>query len=197
MVSELKAQHLYSSTVIIITAKHGQTPIDRSKSRIVDKSIIPNIVNSVQGQPLAQATEDDIALLWLKDQSKTKDVVAALNANKAQASIKTVLWGDAIRDHYNNPLEDSRTPDIIALPIPGVIYASPTATKIAEHGGFNHDDTSVAMLVANPHLKEGTSWDLVTTTQIAPSILNLLGISPESLKAVRIEHTGLLPDLGF
>jgi hypothetical protein len=197
MVSELKAQHLYSSTVIIITAKHGQTPIDRSKSMIVDKSIIPTIVNSVQGQPLAQATQDDVALLWLKDQSKTKAVVAALNANASKAFIKNVLWGDAIRDLYNNPLKDSRTPDIIVLPITGVIYASPTATKIAEHGGFNHDDTSVALLVANPHMKVRTSWDSVSTTQIAPSILHLLGLLPESLQAVQIEHTGLLPDLKF
>jgi Type I phosphodiesterase / nucleotide pyrophosphatase len=197
MVKELKAQQLFSSTVIIITAKHGQTPIDRSKSRIVDDSIIPNPVNSVQSNLLAQATEDDVALLWLKDQRQTKTVVAVLNANKSQAAIKSVLWGDAIEDLFDDPLKDPRTPDIVVLPITGVIYASPTATKIAEHGGFNHDDTNVALLVANPHLRERTIWAPVSTTQIAPSILRFLGIDADSLQAVRIEHTHLLPDLNF
>jgi predicted AlkP superfamily pyrophosphatase or phosphodiesterase len=31
MVSELKAKHLYDSTLFIVTSKHGQSPIDRTK----------------------------------------------------------------------------------------------------------------------------------------------------------------------
>jgi len=34
---------------------------------------------------------------------------------------------------------------------------------------------------------------VVETTQIAPTILSLLGLNPSSLKAVRIEHTRTLP----
>jgi hypothetical protein len=33
----------------------------------------------------------------------------------------------------------------------------------------------------------------VETTQIAPTILQLLGLDPDALKAVRIEHTRALP----
>jgi hypothetical protein len=33
----------------------------------------------------------------------------------------------------------------------------------------------------------------VETTQIAPTILKLLGLDPNALKAVRIEHTRALP----
>jgi hypothetical protein len=33
----------------------------------------------------------------------------------------------------------------------------------------------------------------VETTQIAPAILRLLGLSPRALQAVRIEHTPVLP----
>jgi hypothetical protein len=35
----------------------------------------------------------------------------------------------------------------------------------------------------------------VETTQIAPTILALLGLSPRALDAVRIEHTQVLPGL--
>ncbi|HEX6556818.1 MAG TPA: alkaline phosphatase family protein [Ktedonobacteraceae bacterium] len=194
-VQELRAQKQLSSTTIIITAKHGQTPIDRSKSLIVDDSIIPALVNAVAPKLLAQATEDDIALLWLNDQSKTSAVVKQLLANKAKAHIKDVLSGDQISDLYRNPLKDSRTPDIIVLPVTGVIYAGPKATKIAEHGGFNRDDTHVALLVSNPGIEAEHISDSVATTQIAPTILQLLELNPHALQAVREEHTKLLPDI--
>jgi hypothetical protein len=35
----------------------------------------------------------------------------------------------------------------------------------------------------------------VETTQIAPTILRLLGLNPDELQAVRIEHTQVLPGL--
>jgi hypothetical protein len=33
----------------------------------------------------------------------------------------------------------------------------------------------------------------VETTQVAPTILKLLGLNPWGLQAVQIEHTGVLP----
>ena len=35
----------------------------------------------------------------------------------------------------------------------------------------------------------------VETTQIAPTILKLLGLRPDQLKSVQIEHTAVLPGL--
>jgi hypothetical protein len=37
--------------------------------------------------------------------------------------------------------------------------------------------------------------DRVETTQIAPTILALLGLDPSDLQAVRAEHTRVLPEL--
>lgn len=34
---------------------------------------------------------------------------------------------------------------------------------------------------------------LVETTQIAPTILELLGLNPQALQSVQIEHTRVLP----
>src|SRR5215470_17107782 len=193
MLDALRTQGLFSSTVVILSAKHGQSPIDPSLRQIVDKHIIPNLVNSVQPGLLAQATEDDVALIWLNDQTKVDAVVTTLNANKAQAHIDTILSGASLQQYFNDPTKDSRTPDIIVLPEHGVIYAKLTATKIAEHGGFSDDDTHVSLLVSNPHLNKGSISTAVQTTQIAPTILQLLGLDPNKLQAVGIEHTQILP----
>jgi hypothetical protein len=199
MVAQLSGQSLLASTLIVITAKHGQAPIDPSKHQIIDKAIIPGLVNGVQAGLLALATEDDVALLWLTDASKTGAVVAKLAATTAQTRIEKLLSGDALADAFDRPGVgpglDPRTPDVIALPDLGVIYAGKSATKIAEHGGFSDDDTHVALLVAGPGLHAHTVRTPVKTTQVAPTILQALGIDPQRLQAVRKEDTQGLPGL--
>jgi hypothetical protein len=193
-ISELRRERIWDSTLVVLTAKHGQSPIDPSLRQIVDKNIIPNLVNSVQAGLLGQSTEDDVALIWLNDQSKTNDVVAKLNANKAQAHIQDVLSGNQITDLYGSPTQSSRVPDIVVLPDHGVIYAKLTATKLAEHGGFADDDTHVALLLENPNLGQASSVSTqVQTTQIAPTILEMLGLDPQALQAVVTEGTQTLP----
>jgi arylsulfatase A-like enzyme len=66
---------------------------------------------------------------------------------------------------------------------------------IGDHGGFAHDDTNVVMLVANPRFKGQTVSNATTTTQIAPTMLQALGLSPSLLDAVRIEGTAVLPEV--
>jgi len=199
MVHELTVRGLLTSTAIIVTAKHGQTPIDRSTLRKIGNQVDP-IVNGVQPKLVAQSTRDDVDLLWLSDQSKTGAAVAALTNTQSMSNpalIQQVLAGDALKAQFGDPATDPRVPDIIVLPQSGVIYTQPNAAKIAEHGGFNHDDTNVALLVSNPLLREvGTTNSApIETTQIAPTILSLLGVDPAALQAVRLEGTGLLPGL--
>jgi len=191
MVEALDKQNLLSETVIILTAKHGQAPIDPNNYRKISKSTLLAGVNSAL---LAQVTTDDVALIWLTDQSKISDVVASLRKNESKAQIQEILSGDALTLLYDDPTTDSRTPDIVVVAEQGVIYTGSTA-KIAEHGGFNNNDTHVALLIANPHLSKETVFTPVQTTQIAPTILRLLGLEPEDLQAVGIEHTPVLPGL--
>jgi len=49
--------------------------------------------------------------------------------------------------------------------------------------------------VWGPGIKPSVVADEVETTQIAPSILTLLGLPPTSLMAVGIEGTAVLPQL--
>jgi arylsulfatase A-like enzyme len=90
------------------------------------------------------------------------------------------------------PGGDPRTPDILVTPNIGVTYSGSTA-KLAEHGGFAHDDTNVMMLLSNPHLQAATVTSPVETMQVAPTILQALGLNPQSLQSVAMEGTDLLP----
>lgn len=205
-VAELSRQGLSESTAIIVSAKHGQTPINRALRRIVDDKLLGTVVNGVESNLLAQFVADDIALLWLSDQSKASAVADALTANASKLGIGSTLSGSALLALFNNPLTDSRTPDVFGLSVAGVIYTSPTATKLAEHGGFHEEDTHVPLLVVVPQpagagaedddARRGDAHSLttpVTTAQIAPTILSLLGLDSDALEAVRLEGTRALP----
>jgi hypothetical protein len=193
MVRALERRGLIGSTLIIVSAKHGQAPIDITKRRIIDSKLIPAAVNAVSPGLVAQSTEDDVALLWLTDQSLTNQAASALLAHSGPLGIRSVLFGAPLVAMFGDPHVDSRTPDLIGLAVLGVIYASPTATKTAEHGGFSDDDTHVPILLAGPGVGGGVDLSQVLTTQIAPTILRALGLNPSLLQGVQLEGTQALP----
>jgi len=194
LTAELHARGLDRRTEIVLSAKHGQSPVDRSQLKIVDKKLIGTVVNGVRPGLLAQATADDVALLWLTDGTQAETVAAALRARAAELNIDQVLVGPALARQFGDPATDARTPDLVVLPKPGTVYTKPSATKVAEHGGFTADDTHVALLVAGPG-GEGERVDArVSTAQVAPSILTFLGLDPRALASVRAEGTRMLPE---
>jgi hypothetical protein len=202
MVSELRSRGLLDSTLIIVSAKHGNSPIDPATLRRIDPAGITAVVNSVQAGLLAQLSADTGPLLWLKDQSRTQEVVERLKAaDPALTGIdlnapgQGVLWGAALAALYANPLADNRTPDIILVPVLGTVYTAPvpSATKIADHGGFGDDDVHVALLVSNPRLPAKTIDDLVETRQIACTILKSLAMDCDRLQSERSEPSKFLP----
>jgi hypothetical protein len=206
MVTELMNQHLIDSTLIIITAKHGQSPIDTSRYK---KNGSPNdpasilsacLVPSETGAQLGP-TEDDVALLWLMPSCNVATEVAALEAASPMsppaaniAGLGEIFSGPSIGLYYN--ADDSRRPDILVTPNYGVTYSN-SGKKQAEHGGFGKDDTNVIMLVSNPSFKAKTVTSPVETAQVAPTILKALGLDPNDLQAVKAEHTQTLPGLSF
>ena len=198
MVSELAKNGLADSTLIIVTAKHGQSPIDpAARLRITKDFANGKTPKTILGAVVAAATQDDVALLWLTDQSQTASAVATLSANQDLDVSGEIIAGESLKLLYNDPLTDSRTPDIIVQPDIGVIYTT-SSKKISEHGGFTRNDTNVMLLVANPGIAPSKSAAAVETAQIAPTILKALHISPNKLKAVQSEKTQGLPgvDLG-
>jgi Type I phosphodiesterase / nucleotide pyrophosphatase len=210
MVDELRAHGLLESTAIVITAKHGQSPVDTHRFFPIPGH---SGVNGTPPSGLLAAflpasetagigpTEDDISLLWLTHASDTLAAVGVLENHAAAAGIGQIFYGPSLETMFNRPGlpsngGDPRTPDIIVQPNVGVIYTG-SSKKQAEHGGFAHDDTNVMLLVSNPSLRATTITTFVETTQVAPTILALLGLDPESLDAVRKEGTSVLPGLRF
>jgi len=197
MVEELKTRGLYESTLIVVTAKHGQSPIDPHRVlRIPADDAGLKSPATLLGNLVAGSSEDDISLIWLADQSTTRDAAALLAANEPTIGAGEIFAGPSIVTLFDDPASDPRTPDIAVEPNVGVIYTG-SKGKVAEHGGFAHDDTNVMMLLSNPRLAQKNVVDPVQTTQVAPTILSLLGINPGLLQAVVLDHTQTLPGLSF
>jgi hypothetical protein len=200
MIQALKQRGLYNSTLFIVGAKHGQSPINPAKvnkpghfadlvAALPDAATNPGALAIARAGACAKGPcgfvqDDDIALIWLQDQTQTKAVVDYLNANAKALFIDEVLGGDELKLRFNDPAHDSRTPDIIVQPIYGTIYTG-SKTKNAEHGGFSFGDTNVGLIVSNPRLPGVVLKTPVVTSQVAPTILN----------SVRVERTSTLPGL--
>ena len=224
MVSALRSQNLLDSTTIIVTAKHGQSPIDPKRffpipghsplnngtspaNLLLAAGLVPPVELAGPGP-----TEDDISQLWLSPgniaTSNTAAAVTVLENNAQAAGIGEIFYGASLTTMFNAPGVptvngpccallpggDPRTPDIIVAPNIGVIYTG-SASKQEEHGGFAFDDTNVMLLVSNPGIQSKTITSWVETMQVAPTILQLLGLDPTSLDAVKMEGTPVLPGL--
>jgi hypothetical protein len=211
MVNKIKDRGLFEETLIIITAKHGQSPIDPSRWDPILKTgsspatllgtagLIPYSESPLNTTGLGP-TEDDVSLIWLTKSSNTLSAVSTLESNAAAIGLGQIYYGSSLALNYNwpglPPSGDPRTPDIIVTPNVGVDYTS-SSKKLAEHGGFAHDDTNVILLLSNPAFVPHTVYTNVGTNQVAPSVLRALGLDPSSLDAVRLEGTSVLPDVNL
>ena len=210
MITALKNEGIYDSTLFIVSAKHGQSPINPAKvnkpGHFADLvAALPDAGTNPAAQAIANANncstgpcgfvqDDDIALIWLQDQTKAQAVAKYLNINAKALFIDEVMAGNELTLKFNNPLSDTRTPDIIVQPQYGTIYTA-SGSKNAEHGGFSYSDTNVGLVVSNPEIKSLTVTAPVATSQVAVTILKALGIDPNKLQAVVKEGTQELPFL--
>ena len=191
MVAELRKQGLSDSTLIIIAAKHGQSPIDVSKRRGIGGGQPATLI----GSPEAFDISDDGSLIWLTDPSLTTSVVSLLSTPASQQTlgIQEIFAGPSMRDKFNDPAKDPRTPDIILKVNTGVIFTG--GSKLAEHGGFNEDDVHTALLVSHVDLDARTVKSAVSNQQVAATIVKALGADPGELQAVQKEQIHVLPFL--
>jgi predicted AlkP superfamily pyrophosphatase or phosphodiesterase len=227
IVDELKQRNLYSSTLVIVTAKHGQSPTDHTKlvkngdtltalleaNNYLDpngnfgqantKTGNLNDGSGLVGTGFVQT--DDVGLVWLRDPSQLNAVVKTLKDNLscnapgicADGPQAYILYGQSVKAKFGDP-SLGRTPDIVVQPNPGVIYTS-SKKKDEEHGGNAPDDSHLGLVVSFPGLHHAgrTNPDYVLTTQVAPTILRALDVDPDLLHAVAAEGTRALPGLGL
>jgi hypothetical protein len=192
IVAALKAANLWESTTFIVTAAHGDAPIDPTLRKRLDPMLLETAVEKVRPALLAHLTADDVALMWLTDGSKAADVAAALTTDGDALGIDSVLSGDALAAMFGP--NDARTPDLILKLKLGVLYASKDS-KAGEHGGASDDDRKVLLLVAGGGIGPAVVSEPVETRQIAPTALTALGLPADQLDAVRAEMTAVLPGI--
>ena len=213
MEEAIQAQGLADSTAIIVSAKHGQSPQDPSSLvRIKDGPIIEAINGAWEaahpgsGALIVAGTDDDAWQSYLSNTSQeAADFVkeylwshtatgVAYNGSPrtlAHSGLAEIFAGKGAAKYFGVPRSDPRHPDVWGVVQVGVVYTG--GSKIAEHGGANPADRDVPIVVYAPGaVRPGTYRPGVETTQIAPTILDLLGLDPNALQAVQIEGTQVL-----
>ncbi len=204
------------STAIILTAKHGQSPLNDNQLQRIDDGPIIDAVNAAWAADhpsnptlVVQEADDDGLLWWLSDRSQAAadfvkqylwtHTAAAVNyAGQAitvqHSGLAEILAGDRSARFFGVPDSEPDHPDVFGIAQVGTIYT--TGSKIAEHGGDNPGDRDVPLVVYAPGaVQPGQFNQWVETTQVAPTILNLLGLDPNQLQAVQQEGTKVLPGI--
>jgi hypothetical protein len=217
MADTIQADREANSTAIIVTAKHGQSPLNNAQLQRIDDGPIIAGVNAAwaalhPSNPtlVVQTADDDGALWWLSDRSQAAadfvknylwaQTVPAIDYNGntimvPHSGLKEIFAGRQSARFFGVSNSDPHHPDVFGIAQVGTIYTG--GSKIAEHGGDNPGDRDVPLVVYAPgtvHSRQ--SPKPVETTQVAPTILKLLGLSPRSLQAVQREGTKVLPGLG-
>ncbi len=212
----IKQRHLQQNTVIILSAKHGQSPQNPAALTRINDGTIINALNTAWAAqhptdpPLVSfSINDDGMLIWLSNRStqatsfaKNFLLIYSGTGNDINGAPKPftssglahVYAGADAAAFMNVSQSDARVPDLIGVSQVGSVYTGKQG-KIAEHGGDNPQDRNVPIVVSGNAIQDaGTVIDSsVETTQIAPTILGLLGLDPSALKSVQIEHTAALP----
>ena len=215
MVSALRNRHLLGSTTVIISAKHGQSPIETTALKRIDDGVVLDALDAAwmahghSGPLVAAASDDDSMYIWLTDRSRHAIAFARRFllhfGQPASAGAATDYAGNAIAFHasglarvafgpsfFGVPASDDRVPDLVGIVQHGVVYTGGTS-KIAEHGGAGAQDRHVPILIVGGGYGHAAVGTAVETTQIAPTMLRELGLSPWRLQAVRMQHTAVLP----
>jgi hypothetical protein len=217
MADTLKADGLAGSTAIVLTAKHGQSPLNDNQVQRIDDSKIVAAINAAWAQAhpgentlIVAGTNDDLwqSYLSVRTQQAADFVKQYLWSHSAPAvnyagntvtvphsGLRKIYAGREVAQFFGVPFSDPRHPDVFGIAQVGTIYT--TGTKIAEHGGDNPGDRDVPLVVYAPgDVQPGHPKASVETTQVAPTVLELLGLDPGSLQAVQREGTRVLPGLG-
>ncbi len=213
---EIRAQGIASRTAILVTAKHGQSPQDPNLLTRIDDGPIIDAINKAwtaahpgAGKLIVAGTDDDLWQSYLSDRSPAAaDFVKSYlwthpatgvtygggSRTLAHSGLALIYAGKGAAAFFGVPLADPRHPDVFGRVQVGVVYTG--GTKIAEHGGDNPADRAVPLVVYAPGaVRRARVRTFVETTQVAPTVLRLLGLAPRSLAAVRIEGTKVLPGI--
>ena len=170
MADAIQADGEADSTAIILTAKHGQSPLNNSQLQRIDDGPIIAGVNAAWAAEhpsnptlVVQEADDDGLLWWLSDRSQeaadfvktylwTHTAPAVNYAGETitvqHSGLKRIFAGEQSARFFGVPNSEPNHPDVFAIAQVGTIYT--TGSKIAEHGGDNPGDRDVPLVVYAP-----------------------------------------------
>ncbi|MDP9051477.1 MAG: alkaline phosphatase family protein [Acidobacteriota bacterium] len=192
-VDALRKAGLFDSTWIIVTAPHGSIG-DRANLRVVDAVRVEQVAKTVAGDDIGRVVAGTAAMVWLKHPEKTDNLVKAYRAKMMELGIGAIYFGEKLKLIMNTAEDDSRMPDVILEPLTGVEWSRDR--QWPEHlGGFSDDENHVALLISGTQLTRRVDKTPVQTGQIAPLILQILGMDKLDLQALHKEHVPALPGI--
>jgi len=163
MVNELRNRGVLATTTIIITAKHGQSPIDPSKLALIGHAEV-TVLNNAGVFP-AMVTDDDVALIWMNPATRVADtrtpdiIIQPIPGTIYSTSNAKVM-------EHGGFAEDDTHVALLTVNGANVVNSSPVGATITQP---------------------------VRTYQVAPTILSDLGLNANQLDAVRTEGIQVLP----
>lgn len=130
MLRELRAQGLASSTLMIVTAEHGNAPIDRTRLKIISNRTVLTPALDTRSPLDRFHIADDVLVEWLAaghhaDVQAVIDGLLARQAAGTDLGIGRFYSGRELTALLGDPLTDPRAPDFVLSPRLGHLRESP------------------------------------------------------------------------
>jgi arylsulfatase A-like enzyme len=201
-----------NSTLVMIGSKQGQGPINPKTLKVSN----PDFMQDDTGVPVQFFVGEDGGVvshphfqrnfsqqwgapltifpkLWLENSSDAQKAKSKLLANSS-LGLSYVLAGDEIvAAGYGDPFLDPRVPDLILGAKVGTLWNG--GFEFEDHGGFLPQDLNVPLIAYNPTLKPANITQVVSTRQVASTMLQALGLPLVQLDGYRLGDSPVLPGL--
>ena len=192
ILAELKMNHLYDTTWIVVTSAFGEGAISPRRAKSVDAASLAAAANSAEQDVVVHVAAEGTAMLWLRDRAKTDEVVAALGKRADALGIASVATGAELTLTMNAPAGDPRMPDVVIEPRESIWYMVRGSHIDA---GDREVEMHVPLLISGVQFTGRVDKTWVPATQLAPLLMRALGMDKFDLDALHHEHTPALPGI--
>lgn len=195
IVDELRKEHLFDSTWIIVTATYTQSPMARKDLRYISRQVLQTVLNhDFQGEP-AYISSEGAPMVWLHHPESADRVARALAAKSETLGIGEIDTHERLKLFLEPEQAGPRSPDMVLLPQRNVIWSSGGKRVVAIRAGRGDDDTHVALLVSGAQLTGRSDPTPIPTSQTPALLLRALGMEKLDLPALHREHSPALPGI--
>ena len=195
IVEDLRAEHLFDSTWIIVTATYTQSPGATRAPRSIPVERLRSILGKTPSSGAAYVSSEGAVTIWLQHPEMAGRVAQAYAAKSATLGIGEIYTPERLKLSLEPERSTSRSPDLVLFPAPGILWKSSARNGTTAQAGFRDEDKHVALLVSGAQLTGRTDPTSVPTSQTAAMLLRALGMEKLDLPALHREHSPALPGI--